>query len=56
MTPIVTQKLRRHGFHFSRVKEIQKESLDDVFTVMTEGDLGNAVLRCVPIERTPAQT
>ncbi len=36
MTPVVAQKLRRHGFHFAGVEKIQKESFDNVVAVMPQ--------------------
>ena len=44
MSPIVTLQFRGHGLEFAAEKHVEKRSLHNVISVMTECDLGGTNL------------
>ena len=47
---VVAEKLGRHGLEGPAIEEVQKEGLDDVITMMPQGDLGDAILFSVTVK------
>src|ERR1700734_2015435 len=52
---ILGEELGGHCLEAATEEEVQKQCLDDVVTVVAEGDLGDAVLGGEPVKRAAAQ-
>ncbi len=52
---VLRTQLRRHRLEASAVEQVQEQGFDDVVAVVSERDLGDAVLRGEAVERPAAQ-
>ena len=53
---VFRSQLRRHGLELAAEKHVQKQSLDDVVAMVTQGDLCHTVLGGVAIQSTATQS
>ncbi len=52
---ILAQKLRRHRLEPAAEKHVEEQRLHDIVAMMTQGDLGDAVFRRIPVQGAAAQ-
>ena len=56
MFTVIAQQFGRHGLGFPAVEQVQKESFNNVVTVVTQRDLGHPMLFRKVVKCAPAQS